>query len=269
MTNNLQTRLETLVAASGVEAGIAIETLDGNDAVFIHADTVYHAASTMKIAVMVELFRQAEAGNVQLTETMPVVNEFKSIVDGSPYHLDQEYDLEQTLYAGQPHTLAALCHLMITVSSNLATNLLMERLGIAHIQATLHDLDIQGLQIQRGLQDLKAFDAGINNTTTARALARLLLLIGQHRILSAAACDTMLGILKQQHFRDAIPAQLPAGIEVGNKTGEITGHYHDAAVVFAPRPFVIVILTRGLSEDRQSAPLIAEIARLAYTAINP
>jgi beta-lactamase class A len=124
------------------------------------------------------------------------------------------------------------------------------------------------LQVRRGLDDLKAFDVGINNTTTAQALARLLLLIGQHRVVSPAACDTMLGILKQQHFREGIPAQLPEDIEVGNKTGEITGHYHDAGLVFAPRPFVIVVLTRGLTGQRQSAPLIADLARLAYTSFN-
>ncbi|HUO18377.1 MAG TPA: serine hydrolase [Steroidobacteraceae bacterium] len=260
--------IEATVTRSGAEVAVAFRMLDGSCSWFLRADDPFHAASTMKVPVLIELYRQLSAGALRLEEPLLIRNEFPSLVDGTPYRLDAAEDSETELYlaVGSTRTLAQLADLMITVSSNLATNLLIERLGIANIQAEVRALGADGMQVLRGVEDGKAFRQGLNNTTTARALLTLLTAIAQGRAVDAAASRAMVAILERQTFNDAIPAGLPAGTRVAHKTGEITGIQHDAAIVYAPRPFVLVILTRGIADPGRSATLIADITRLLYAA---
>jgi len=164
-------QVEALIRQSGAEVAVALRTLDGRDELLIRETDSFHAASTMKVPVMIELFRQAEAGRFALDDRIPVVNQFRSIVDGSPYTLGVSDDSEPDLYAalGQSRSYRELCELMITVSSNLATNILIDRLGAERVQETTLALGGEGMVVRRGVEDSKAFQAGLNNTTTARA----------------------------------------------------------------------------------------------------
>jgi beta-lactamase class A len=155
---------------------------------------------------------------------------------------------------------------MITVSSNLATNLLMDKLGVDNIRAGVRSLGASGMNVRRDLEDGKAFAAGLNNTTTARALQQLMAAIAHGEAVDAESSREMLAILERQTVNDRIPAGLPAGTRVAHKTGEITGIRHDAAIVFAPRPFVLVVLTRGAATPEQGSELIAAITRELYRA---
>src|SRR5690606_9829746 len=139
---SLEAALRQALRESGAEIGVAFRTLDGTDEVFIDADTSFHAASTMKVPVIIELFRRAAAGDLTLDEALPIRNAFKSIVDGSPYQLSVGDDSDAAVYAaiGGTLTLRQLCEAMITVSSNFATNLLIERLGAANIQRTVEQM---------------------------------------------------------------------------------------------------------------------------------
>lgn len=222
----------------------------------------------MKIPVMIELFRQSQAGRLSLEERLPVRNEFRSIVDGSIYKLSEGDDSDAQVYAavGGSMTLRRLCELMITVSSNFAANLLIERLGVENIRRTVATLDAPGMQVLRGVEDQKAFDKGLNNTTTARGLLMLCQRLADGQAVDAAADAAMIEILKQQQFNDAIPAGVPKGTPVAHKTGTITRIHHDAAIVFAPQPYVLVVLVRGIDHQPKSAALIAEISRIVYEA---
>jgi len=246
-----------------------LRTLDGRDELFIAADQSFHAASTMKIPVMIELFTQVQAGKVRLDEPLAVKNEFRSIVDGSVYQLDAADDSDPDVYkaVGRTMTLGRLCEAMITVSSNLATNLLIDNLGVENIRRTAHSLHADGMQVRRGVEDGKAFAQGINNTTTARALLILLEAIAKSEAVDPASSHAMVEILKRQKFNEAIPAGLPSGTPVAHKTGEITKIHHDAAIVYGPRPYVLVILVRGLAEKERSAALMAEITKLVHQDI--
>ena len=261
--------IERLIAASGAEVAVAARTLDGKEELLIAPEVSFHAASTMKIAVMIELFRQARAHKASLEELLPVKNEFHSIVDGSPYALDAAEDSDPEVYRaiGQTMTLGRLCEAMITRSSNLTANLLIERLGVRNIQCTVHKLHADGLLVLRGVEDSKAYAKGLNNTTTARALMKILEAIARGRAVDPAASRAMAEILQRQQFNEAIPAGLPPGTPVAHKTGEITRIHHDAAIVYAPRPYVLVVLVRGLADAKQSAALIAEITRAVHRAI--
>ena len=264
-------RIEALIKASGADVAVAFRTIDGRDELLVQPDVEFHAASTMKLPVMIELFRQVRTGTLTLDQQLPVVNQFHSIVDGSPYALDVGDDSDADVYKrlGQRMSLRDLCEAMITVSSNFAANLLIEKLGAAAIQRTTDALGAPGMHVLRGVEDDKAFRKGLNNTTTARALLTLLEQIANGRgagIIDKASGDAMVAILKRQHFNDRIPAGLPAGIPVAHKTGEITRIQHDAAIVYAPRPYVLVVLVRGLDDAKRGSALIADISRVVYAA---
>ena len=153
---------------------------------------------------------------------------------------------------------------MITVSSNFAANLLIEKLGVENIRRTVTALGAGGVQVLRGVEDSKAFEKGLNNTTTARGLLELLDRIAHGRAVDSESDRAMIEILKRQKFNDAIPAGLPPGTPVAHKTGNITRIHHDAAIVYGPNPYVLVLLVRGIDDKKQSAALMAELSKAVY-----
>jgi beta-lactamase class A len=264
-------RMHSVIAAGPkAEVAVAVVPLDGRSALMISPDTSFHAASTMKVPIMIELYRQADAGVLKLDEQLPVRNEFHSIVDGSVYKMDVSADSDAEVYkaTGKTMALSDLCEAMITVSSNFAANLLIERLGASNVQATVERLGGQGVVVLRGVEDQKAFDKGLNNTTTARGLSVLLQKLASGAAVSAKADAEMIEILKRQKFKDAIPAGLPPGTVVAHKTGTITRIHHDAGVVFGPRPYVLVILVRGIQDQKESAALMSSISREVWTEMS-
>jgi beta-lactamase class A len=267
-TTTLERLVLDRIAQSGADVAVAFQTLDGRDRLLIKPDESFHAASTMKVPVMIELFRRAHDGELALGDSVPVVNEFHSIVDGSPFTLTASADADPDLYTRPTATYRELCEAMITVSSNLATNILVERLTPKRIQATVEGLGASGMHVLRGVEDNKAFDQGLNSTTTARALLTLLARLASSDGIDKAASAEMIQMLERQQLNDAIPAGLPAGTVVAHKTGEITRINHDAAIVYGPRPFVLVVLVGGLDDQAASARVIADIARLVYGSVN-
>lgn len=254
---------EKIIAESGAEVSVAYRALDGSEEWMHEADRRFHAASTMKVPVMVELFRQESAGMLKLSDPLEIRNEFKSVVDGSPYAMDFGEDSDDTVYknVGKSMTLEALNFQMITVSSNFATNLLIDRLGVENIRATVAALSAHGLEVRRGVEDQKAFDLGIINETTARGLFVVMNAIARGQAVSPAQSARMVDVLAAQKFNDGIPRGLPPGTRVAHKTGTITRIHHDAAIIFGAHPCVLVVLTRGIEKEADSDALIARITK--------
>jgi beta-lactamase class A len=268
-TSALESELRGLIAASGAEAAVAFRTLDRRSEVLIEPDLRFHAASTMKVPVMIELFRQAASKSLSLDTPLTIRNEFRSIVDGSTYALSAGADSDKLVYAaiGKTMTLRQLCELMITVSSNFAANLLIERVGVDNVRATVTRMGAGGMEVLRGVEDQKAFDKGLNNSTTARALLVLFETLARGQAVSRKADAEMVAILKRQMFNDGIPAGLPAGTAVAHKTGNITRIHHDAGIVFAKRPYVLVVLVRGIQDPKQSGALIASVSKAVHASV--
>ena len=260
--------IQRLIMASGADVAVAFRTLDGRDELLIQPDVTFHAASTMKVPVLIELFRQARAGLLSLDAQVPVVNQFHSIVDGSPFTLDTGDDSDADVYkhTGGRMSYRNLAEAMITVSSNFATNLIIEHLGAKNIQKTTDAIGASGMHVLRGVEDDKAFQKGLNNSTTARALLTVMETIAGGKAVDKSASDDMIAILKRQKFNDGIPVGLPPGMPVAHKTGAITRIQHDAAIVYAERPFVLVVLVRGLQDSKQGSALAAAITRVLYRA---
>jgi len=267
----LRSRVESLIRKSGADVAVAYRTLDGREAMLIQPDLEFHAASTMKVAVLIELYRQARAGRLALDDEIPVVNEFHSIVDGSVFRLDtgDASDAAVVRHLGGRMSYRALAEAMITVSSNFATDLIIERVGAKNVQAAVDAMGASGMRVLRGVEDNKAYDKGLNNVATARALLTLMEGIARGEAVDKSASEEMAAILRRQTVNDRIPAGLPPGVAVAHKTGEITRIRHDAAIVYAPRPFVLVVLIRGLNDGKRASALAAGIARLIYEASNP
>jgi beta-lactamase class A len=222
----------------------------------------------MKVPVMIELFKRVDSRTLSLDQTVEVRNSFSSLVDGSPYTLDRSGDSDVSLYAriGRTATLRQLDDLMISRSSNFATNMLLKVVDPKAVTATAHELGARNMMVLRGVEDGKAFDAGLNNTTTARDLGVLLAGIEQGTVASRRSCAAMKAVLLRQVFNTEIPAGLPAGVQVAHKTGWITGTLHDAAIVYPKNrtPYVLVVLTRNIAKEKEAQEMIADISRQVY-----
>ena len=254
----------------GATVGVVFAEVGGGAAIFVNPDSVFHAASTMKVPVMIEYFRALDQGRIRRDEELLLDTVFKSIVDGSPYALDAGVDSDSSVFkrVGQRVPLRWLVERMIVRSSNLATNALIERLDAKRVDATAKSLGATHTKVLRGVEDGKAFQLGLNNQVSARDLATLMDAIESGKAASTASCREMVDILVRQEFREEIPAGLPSGTRVAHKTGWITGVTHDAAIVYPPgrKPYVLVVLTKGIRERPVAQKLIADISRLVWDA---
>jgi len=264
----LQQDFAARIAKDTASVGVALVDLATGDTLGVNPLRRFHAASTMKVPVLIELARRIDAGDFRWDDSLTVVNRFHSIVDGSEYALNLDDDSDSTLYAiiGRRVPIRSLARLMIVRSSNLATNMLVERLGADRINATAHALGADSIQVLRGVEDQKAYDQGLNNTTTARDLAVLLAALQSGRAASPASTAVALGMLKAQEFNEGIPAGLPPGTPVAHKTGWLTSVSHDAAIIYpaARSPYVLVILTRGYQPDTAASRLMADLSKMAW-----
>jgi beta-lactamase class A len=268
-TESLQGRIAARIAAQpGAEVAVWFRDLSNRDSVAINPGVSFHAASTMKVPVMIELFRRVDAHATSLDNELFLQNRFMSIVDGSFFSLDARDDSDSALYTRveQNVTLRELNERMITRSSNLATNTVIQFLDPKRVNATAHALGARDIQVLRGVEDGKAFEKGLNNTTTARDLGVLLVTIERGSAASRSSCEAMKQVLLRQEFSTEIPAGLPPGTPVAHKTGWITGTLHDAAIVYPPSrpPYVLVVLTRKIPGQKDAQALIADISREVY-----
>lgn len=269
-TAALERRLDAVLAGAGGEVALAYHDLGTGATVLRNPRLSLHAASTMKVPVMLALFREVDRGALRLDQPVPVRNEFRSIVDGSPFALEQKEDGDPELYGalGQSRPLEELMRRMIVRSSNLATNLLIELARPERVMELMRALGARDIRVLRGVEDEKAYAAGLNNTTTAYDLMLVLRAIAERRAVTPAASEAMLAILAAQEFKEKIPAGLPAGVAVANKTGDITGIHHDAAIVMpeGEPPYVLVVLTKGFADEAAANALIAAVSRAVWEA---
>ena len=254
----------------GARVGVVYLPLGGGEGLRLNADSSFHAASTMKVPVMVELLRQSERGGIRMDQPVLLVNSFASIADGSPFSVSPADDSDSTLYArvGERVPLRELMERMIVRSSNLATNAVIALADPARVTATLRALGATRMRVLRGVEDGRAYELGLNNVATAGDLAVVLRAIAEDRAASPAACATMRAVLERQEFNDEIPAGLPPGTRVAHKTGQITAVLHDAAIVYPPggTPYVLVVLTSDIPDESVARALIVDVSRLVWDA---
>ena len=267
--DTLKVTIESLI--SNIDGEVAVAFLDlSNDKnqVLINVDKKFHAASTMKVPVMIELFKQQFEGKISLSDSVVLKNEFKSIVDGSLYSMEIGDDSDDVIYSkiGTKQKLHDLMYSMITVSSNLATNVLIELVGAKKTTATMHSLGAAKIEVLRGVEDMKAYEKGLSNSTTAKDLLAIMKAIATNSAGTKEDCEAMIAILKDQIWNDMIPLYLPKEVKVAHKTGSITGVHHDAAIVYLPngKSYVLVLLSKSLKDFEKGTKQLAEISKSIY-----
>jgi len=260
----------TLEAQEGTFA-VAFKDLQTGEELLLNARESFHAASTMKTPVLIEAYKQTSEGMFSLSDSILIRNEFKSIVDGSLFSISPEDDSEQELYTliGQKRPASELLYKMIIQSSNLATNLVIEELDAQQVTRTMRELGAQDIQVLRGVEDGKAYERGLNNTTTAYDLMLLFEQIAAGKAVSPEASEEMIRILLDQQHREIIPARLPKEVKVAHKTGWITGVRHDSGIVILPdgRKYVLVLLSKDLQEEKAGIEAMATVSEMVYNHV--
>ena len=267
--NELKKEVQDKLAISNARFGVAFKDLQTGKTLLLNEKDDFHAASTMKTPVLVELFRQAAAGKFSLTDSIVIKNSFSSIVDGSEYSLDSADDSEFELYKdiGKRRTIASLAYEMIILSSNLATNLLIDLVKPDSVMLTMKKIGANDIKVLRGVEDNKAYQKGLNNTTTAYDLLLIYEQMATEKLISDAASKEMIKILLDQRFNEIIPARLPKNVKVAHKTGSITGVQHDSGIVFLPdgKKYVLVLLSRfDPADEKKAIEAMADVSKLIY-----
>jgi len=264
----LQSDIEKEFSGKKGTFAVAFKDLKTGREIKINDKETFHAASTMKTPVMIEVYKQAAEGKFSLSDSLELKNEFKSLVDGSPYSLDSADDSEYELYKhiGEKRTISALLYQMIIVSSNFATNLIMQKVGAQNVTQSMRQLDAKDIQVLRGVEDNKAFEKGLNNTITAHDLMLIFEKIAKGEAVNANASQAMINILLDQKFNEIIPALLPTDVKVAHKTGSITHVHHDSGIVILPdgRKYVLVLLSKDWDDEKLTIQTMANISLLIY-----
>jgi len=220
--------------------------------------------------VLLAIFRAADEGRLRLDDSLHVRNRFISAADGSSFHLNRDSDAMPELYQaiGRTTKISALAEGMIASSSNLATNLLLDFLGVEYARNVLRDAGVEGVELRRGVEDHAAHERGINNEATANGLLTLLSAV-RGDFLNSDSKEQAIRILLQQRFRSMIPARLPAHAAVAHKTGEISTACHDMGIVYLPErePYIAVILTEFDSEQDGRRETVAAISEAIYRSV--
>jgi len=265
----LREQVEAIGKRTGArDVAVALHDYADHTGWSLHGDRWFHAASTIKVPVLLAVYDAIARGLLEPNSRVHVRNRFLSLVDGTSFRVAASRDADSVVHAelGRMLTVRELAHQMIATSSNLATNLLVDLVGIDGVRATLQRLELGGIDFRRGVEDMKAWAAGINNRVTANGLLRALRLIAERRAISGEASEGMLEILHAQEFRRGIPAGLPDDARVAHKTGEMSEAAHDAGIVYLPgrAPYVVAILTEWASDSERRQETIAAISRATY-----
>ena len=267
----LRTALEKLARESKARAvAVALLDFESGFRFSLAGDRWFHAASTIKLAVLLAIFRAADEGRLRLDDSLHVRNRFVSPADGSPFRVDPSSDAMPELYQaiGRTAKISALTEGMIVASSNLATNLLLDFLGVEYARNILRDAQVSGVELRRGVEDRVAHEKGIDNEATADGLLTLLSAL-RGDFLNKKSKEQEIQVLLAQRFNSMIPAGLPAHATVAHKTGEISTACHDVGIVYLPErePYIAVILTEFDAEQNGRRETVAAISEMIYRSL--
>ena len=270
-TEMLRTACERIVAESkAVGHAVVVHDYEDGFRFSLNGDRTFHAASTIKVAILLAVGKAIDEGKIRAGDTLHVRNRFLSAIDGSPFRIDPETDGYPQLHklTGRTARISDLTEWMIVASSNLATNLLLDYLGVETARQVLRGAGVEGVELRRGVDDVKAHDRGFNNETTADGLFQLFAAL-RGDFLSKASREMVINILLQQRFNSMIPAPLPKHASVAHKTGEISTACHDAGIVYLPErePYILVVLTEVAADTNGRREVVAKISAAVFQCL--
>ena len=247
----MEERIAKAVREFPGRAGLYCQELDTGRVWAVRGEEPFEAASVIKLPILVEVFRQLESGEAREDERFTIAKEDKLPSCGALNYL----------HTGLTVTLMDLAVLMIILSDNTATNLLIRRLGMERINDTIRGLGMETTRLRRLLFDSEAAARGVKNTISPGETGRLLAALYRGEVVSPAASARMLGILKDQRLNGKLPFWLDGKVACAHKTGEDKNITHDVGILYAPRPFVLCICGDPVDAPALNA-LMAQAARL-------
>ena len=255
LREKLIARINDLAAKLDGVMGLAVKDLTTGEEFLFNQNLVFPQGSSIKVAILLEVFKQAKEGKFSLQDRLWLEKKHK--VGGSGV-LKELGDHTVSL------TIKDIAILMILVSDNTATNILIDLVGMENINHTLQELGFTETKLQRRMMDYRAAAEEKENISTPMEMMKLLELIYRHQVLDPTSCDAMLDILKRRK-RGSIRQLLPSEIEVAHKPGGIEGVVCDIGVVYLPhRPYIICAMTNYLLKSEEGSRAIAEGSRLIY-----
>jgi beta-lactamase class A len=231
--------------------GVAIEALSNGDHYFLHEDEVFAQASSIKITVLANLYLQAQQGKLKLTDLYTVQSS----------DLVPDSDIMNGLTPGTTRiTLRDLATMMVAVSDNAATNVLIDRIGMANVNDMLDSLGLTHTRLRRKMMDLEAAKQGRENISTPREMMSLLGAIYNGKLLNKEMMADFFKVLSTNKS-SFIPRDLPPDLKVANKPGELEAVRNDSGIVFVEgRPYVICVMTAFLRNERDGEKAISEVS---------
>ncbi len=253
LQGKLRAQIEKIAEELNGVMGVAIRDLSTGEEILINENLVFPTGSSIKIPILIELYRQAAEGRFKLEDRKLI--ERKEMVAGSGV-IQLFTDRTSQL------SLADLGILMIAVSDNTATNILIDQVGMSGVNSMLDRHGLSGIRLRRKMIDRAASARGDENTATPYEAMRLMEKLDRGEIVNRAISEQVLTTLKIRK-NSAIPSLIPPSVTIANKPGGIEGASCDWAIVYVPnRPFAIAVMTTWLGQNAQNS--IAEIAKLAY-----
>ena len=270
-TESLRQECERILSESkAIAHAVAVHDYETGFRFSINASRRFHAASTIKVAILLGIGKRIDEGRIRPNDTLHVRNRFLSAIDHTPFRIDPESDGYPQLHKliGRTAKISDLTEWMIVSSSNLATNLLLDFLTVDEGQRVLREAGVSGVDLRRGVDDKKAHEQDFNNETTADGLLQLFAAL-RGDFLSKPSREMAINILLQQKFNSMIPAPLPAHASVAHKTGEISTACHDAGIVYLPErePYILVVLTEVPAETNGRRETIAKISGIVFQTL--
>jgi beta-lactamase class A len=265
------------IARTIPDGALAVSVLDylSGFSYAYNGDRWFHAASTIKVAILAAVFDAVADGRFTLDNRVHVRNRFLSAADGQPFCVQASRDADGDVHAaiGRTMRIGDLARHMIVTSSNLATNVLLDLIGRDRARQSIERRGLAGIDLQRGVEDDRAFEAGCNNRITANGAVRLLRSIHDGRDFAPGAATTMIEVLLDQQFGGGILPGLPEAVQavarVAHKTGDISTVSHDIGLVFLPGrpPYAIALLTESAGEAAARTAALAAASRAVYDAV--
>lgn len=270
--DTLHQQINEISGRAGFEAvGVALHDYETGADFELNGDRWFHAASVIKVAILLAVHKAAEDGTLRLDDPLHVRNRFRSAADGSIFRVEADRDADAECHGriGRTMKIARLAHVMITRSSNLATNLLLDLLGVAAAREIVARAGLDGVRLLRGVEDHAAFAQGLNNEMTARGAVRLFRLLCEGDFLGEASRNQMREVLLDQELNGMLPSRLPPGVRAAHKTGEISTHCHDAGIFLFPnrRPYVFAVFSQGPPDLADRTAAIARISRAIFDTL--
>jgi beta-lactamase class A len=241
--------------------GVAILDLNSGQQLLVHPDEVFPQASSIKIAVLAELYHQAQQSAHGVTGKATLKDRY--VVRAADIVADSSI-LGGLTPGVSSLTNRDLATIMVAVSDNSATNVLIDRVGMDNVVHLTESLGLAHTQLRRKMMDLQAAAQGRENISTPREMMTLLEQIYRGKVIEPPLLDDFFNVLAT-HKDSWIPRDLPADLKIANKPGELEGVRNDSGIVFVKnRPYVICVMTTYLANERAGEETITRISRLAY-----